>query len=181
MEPETKDKGYKFRIVEFGMDILDYVDVEDMALCKERSVIDMTLVTDIPINIVLSSRENIENHMRDMFVSLVNDETMKKLLFICEGNAQRSPTFEIWFREHKPDYEVKSTGTAYGYPERLNEELLMWADRIFLMDLEQHMFMTRKFPQFIYKTEIIGCSDQYQRESPQLYRLIEHWVRKRGL
>jgi len=62
---------------------------------------------------------------------------MKNLLFVCEGNAQRSPTFEIWFKKNKPQYNVKSTGTAYGYPERLNKEILEWADRIFLMDLEQ--------------------------------------------
>lgn len=106
---------------------------------------------------------------------------MKKLLFVCEGNVQRSPTFEIWFKKNRPGYDVKSTGTAYGYPERMTEELLEWADKIFLMDLEQEMFMIRKFPEYLHKTEIIGCSDQYPGNSPQLYRLIEYWVRKRGL
>ncbi len=110
-----------------------------------------------------------------------DDGTMKKLLFVCEGNAQRSPTFEIWFKKYKPEYEVKSTGTAYGYPERLSEELLEWADKVFLMDLEQEMFMSRKFPEFVSKCEIIGCSDQYPRESPQLNRLIAYWTHKRGL
>ncbi len=43
---------------------------------------------------------------------------------MCEGNAQRSPTFEIWFKENRLQYDVKSTGTAYGYPERMTEELL---------------------------------------------------------
>lgn len=105
----------------------------------------------------------------------------KKLLFICEGNAQRSPTFEIWFKENRPQYDVKSTGTAYGYPERITQELLYWADKIYLMDLNQELFMKRKFPQFLFKTEIIGVSDQYQRESAELYRLIEYWVKKVGL
>lgn len=181
MEQKIKDKGCKFKIVDFNIDLLDRYDADGKAVYKEQSTIDMTVVTNIPIHTVLSHRENVENHMKDMFVSLVNDKTMKKLLFVCEGNAQRSPTFEIWFKEHKPEYETKSTGTAYGYPERLSEELLEWADRVFLMDLEQHMFMTRKFPEFLFKCEIIGCSDQYPRESPQLYRLIDHWVRKRGL
>jgi predicted protein tyrosine phosphatase len=106
---------------------------------------------------------------------------MKKLLFVCTGNIQRSPSFEIWFREHKPEYEVKSTGTAYAYPERMNKELLEWADKIFLMDLEQEMFLATKFPRFVYKTEIIGCKDRYERESSQLNMLIEYWVGKRGL
>jgi len=106
---------------------------------------------------------------------------MNKLLFVCEGNVQRSPSFEAWFKKFRPEYEVKSTGTSYGYPERMSKELLEWADRIFLMDLEQEMFLKRKFPEFLFKSEIVGCSDQYPRESPQLFRLIEYWVYKLGL
>jgi len=106
---------------------------------------------------------------------------LTKLLFICAGNAQRSPTFELWFRKNRPQYEVKSTGTAYGYPERMTQDLLEWADRIYLMDLEQELFMVRKFPEFLHKATIIGCSDQYARESPDLYRVIEYWVKKEGL
>ncbi len=106
---------------------------------------------------------------------------MKKILFVCEGNAQRSPTFEIWFKKHRPEYDVKSTGTSYGYPERMTEEILEWADKIFLMDLEQEMFMRRNFPEFLHKTEIIGCSDQYSRESVDLNRIISYWVNKVGL
>lgn len=106
---------------------------------------------------------------------------MKKILFVCAGNINRSISFEIWFKKNKPEYDVRSTGTAYGYPFRMNDALLEWADRIFLMDLEQEMFMNSKFPEFICKTEIIGVSDKYERESNELYRLIEHWVRKRGL
>ena len=106
---------------------------------------------------------------------------MKKLLFICAGNIQRSPSFEIWFKKNRPEYEVKSTGTDYGYPERMNKELLEWADKIFLMDLEQEMFVAMKFPEYLNKTEIIGCKDRYDRESPKLIALIEYWVNKRGL
>jgi predicted protein tyrosine phosphatase len=106
---------------------------------------------------------------------------MKKLLFVCEGNINRSPSFEIWFKEHRPEYDVKSTGTSYGYPERMTKELLEWADKIFLMDLEQEMFMRRKFPEFLSKCEIIGCKDRYERESSQLYALVEYWANKRGL
>jgi len=104
-----------------------------------------------------------------------------KLLFICAANIQRSPTFERWFKENRPEYNVKSTGTAYGYPNRMTTDLLEWADKIFLMDLEQEMFMSRKFPDFLYKTEVIGCSDQYANDSPQLHNLIWYWVNKRKL
>jgi len=106
---------------------------------------------------------------------------VKKLLFVCAGNIQRSPTFEKWFRENRPEYDVRSTGTAHGYPFRMSRELLEWADRIFLMDLEQEMFMARKFPEFLHKTEIVGCKDRYERESEKLYNLIKYWVAKKGL
>lgn len=108
-------------------------------------------------------------------------EKEMNILFVCEGNVQRSPTFELWFRKNRPDYNVKSTGTSYGYPERMTTELLEWADVIYVMDLEQEMFMKRKFPEYLSKCKVIGCSDQYPRESPQLYRLIEYWVKKEEL
>lgn len=109
---------------------------------------------------------------------------MKKLLkflFVCAGNINRSIAFENWFKRNRPEYDVRSTGTAHAYPFRMNRELLEWADRIFLMDLEQEMFMTAKFPEFLYKTEIIGIKDRYDRESPILYELIEYWANKKGL
>ncbi len=34
-----------------------------------------------------------------------------KYLFVCEANAQRSPTFETWFKAHRfKEYEVRSAG-----------------------------------------------------------------------
>ncbi len=101
-----------------------------------------------------------------------------KLLFICAGNAQRSPSFEIWFKKNRPQYDVRSTGTYYGYPYRMNEELLEWADKIYVMDLEQYMFIHRKYPTFLSKVKVVGCSDQYNRESSEINNLIWFWATK---
>lgn len=106
---------------------------------------------------------------------------LKKLLFVCEGNAQRSPTFEIWFKKNRPQYNVRSVGTARSYSGILIEELLKWADVIYTMDLDQEMFIARKFPEFLEKVVVIGCDDKYPRESPQLFRLIEYWAKKVNL
>lgn len=181
MEQENNNSGCEFKIVDFNMDILDRVDADGTGRLKKESTIDMTIVTNVPIQEVLSQKKNVENHMRDMFVSLVNDKKMKNLLFVCEGNEQRSPSFEAWFKEHIPKYNVRSAGTNSVYFEQISKDTLEWADRVFLMDLEQEMFIKRKFPEFVFKCEIIGCSDQYPRESSDLNRLIEYWVRKRGL
>lgn len=119
------------------------------------------------------------NKYVDDAMSIDNDNP--NFLFVCEGNAQRSPTFEKWFKLQRKQYNVKSTGTAFAYENPLTSELLTWADVIYCMDLEQCKFISRKFPQFIGKVEIVGCSDQYSRMSPQLCRLIEFWVERENL
>ena len=105
----------------------------------------------------------------------------KNLLFVCGGNEQRSPTFEIWFKKNRPEYDVKSAGILYYCSQRLTKELLEWADVVFAMDLEQEMFIARKFPEFLAKVVIVGCDDDYQRESSRLFKLIEYWVNKNNL
>ncbi len=82
-----------------------------------------------------------------------------KILFICAANTQRSPSFENWFKKNKSQYEVRSAGIYFGYPYQINEEILLWADKIYLMDLSQEMHISRKYPEFLNKCEIIGCSD----------------------
>jgi len=104
-----------------------------------------------------------------------------KILFICMANQQRSPTFENWFKKNRLQYEVKSCGIALGSEIKITEELLKWSDIVFVMDLEQEMYIVRNYNNFLNKVKIIGCSDEYQRDGLDLYRLIEYWVKKEGL
>ena len=101
-----------------------------------------------------------------------------KILFVCNANLNRSPTFEKWFKKHKPEYEVRSAGIYYGYPHKLNKELFEWADDVYIMDLEQAIFIDEHFPKYRLKYEIIGISDQYDPDDPNLIRLIEFWVKE---
>lgn len=101
----------------------------------------------------------------------------KNILFICECNLNRSPAFEEWFKKYRPQYDVKSCGTSYGYPNRLTEDILKWADYIYLMDIEQEISLKRRFPEYLYKCKTIGVSDG----TPNLIRIIEYWVKKEGL
>jgi len=103
----------------------------------------------------------------------------KKLLFVCMANTNRSPTFERYFKKHFPHYfEVKSTGIYYGSPEVLNENLLKWADIIYVMDLSQEEYINRHFPEQLQKVKVIGISDQYDPDDPVLIELIDYWIRK---
>lgn len=103
------------------------------------------------------------------------------LLFICMANTNRSPTFERFFKKHYDDkFEVKSSGVYYGYPEQLTESLLLWTDKIFVMDLSQELFIKEHFPNHLKKVEVIGISDQYDPDDPALIELIKYWIKKKG-
>lgn len=86
MEQKNKDNCYKFKIIDFQIDVFDRVDADGEVHLKDESKIDMTIVTNVPIHTCLSHKENVENHMRYMFVSLVNYETMKKCIeeHVCQ-------------------------------------------------------------------------------------------------
>ena len=105
---------------------------------------------------------------------------MKRILFVCNANLNRSPTFERYFKDF-PGLEVRSSGTHYGYPYRLNAELLEWADKVFVMDLSQEKFIADNYPLHLEKVNVVGISDQYDTDSPQLIELIEYWNKKNGI
>ncbi len=106
---------------------------------------------------------------------------MKNLLFVCEGNMQRSPSFENWFKKNRPEYDVRSAGIFHYSPQRLTKELLEWANVVYVMDLNQEMFIARKFSEFLEKVVVVGCDDIYQRDSSHIFKLIEYWVKKVNL
>lgn len=54
-----------------------------------------------------------------------------------------------------------------------------WADKIYLMDLSHELFITRRYPKFIFKCEVIGISDQYNPDSPEITELIWYWAKRR--
>ncbi len=108
-------------------------------------------------------------------------ENIKNILFVCAANVNRSPTCMKWFQENRPQYEVKSCGCFYSYYTPMSEESLEWADKIYVMDLEQETYISRKFPNFLDKVEVIGISDQYDPDETALIELIEYWVKKVNL
>lgn len=103
-----------------------------------------------------------------------------KLLFICLGNLERSPSFEKWFKENRT-HEVKSCGTDPRSPCHVTVELLEWADKIFVMDLEQKLYINNHCPWYINKVEVIGISDDYHMGSSLINRLISYWALEKGL
>lgn len=108
------------------------------------------------------------------------------LLFVCQANAQRSPSFEAWFKKNRAvQHEVRSAGISFGYPYQIVDKFLPdtleWADVVYCMDLEQERWIARRYPEYFPKIKTIGVSDQYPRESPQINRVIEYWVERESL
>jgi len=55
------------------------------------------------------------------------------LLFVCLENLQRSPTAEEMVRKKTKEHDVKSAGVSRTAVNRVDEDLLNWADRVYVM------------------------------------------------
>ena len=108
-------------------------------------------------------------------------ENIKNILYVCAANVNRSPSFERWTKKNRPQYNTKSCGCFYSYYTPMDETVLEWADKIYVMDLEQETYIARKYPDYLKKVEVIGISDQYDPDETALIELIEYWVKKKNL
>jgi predicted protein tyrosine phosphatase len=97
-----------------------------------------------------------------------------KLLFVCTGNRDRSPTAEDLFRNSK-EYEAKSAGTHAFAKQRVSQELIDWADKIFVMSEreDEHLtFLETKFNLTSKAVYDLDIPDRYKRGSQELINLL---------
>ncbi len=97
-----------------------------------------------------------------------------KLLFICTGNHDRSPTAEDLFRNSK-DYEAKSSGTHGWAVKTVTQELIDWADKIFVMSELEDRHLTFLETHFNIKGKAVydlDIPDRYERGSQELINLL---------
>jgi protein-tyrosine phosphatase len=125
------------------------------------------------------------------------------VLFVCTGNAFRSPVAEALLKKYKPEIEVDSAGTnpsipisnsAKNYllnenaqrfmkknPESLNKKNVNDYDLIIAMKPE-HMFQVlRKCPECKDRIVVWNIKDPYLRsihESEEIFREIKRKVKK---
>jgi len=107
-----------------------------------------------------------------------------KLLFVCQSNVNRSPTFARVVKENYPTLQVKSAGVWHSgeYGKLVDSLLIDWADVIYVMDWEQVMALSDRFgPEIKNKIKIIGISDQYYRDEPRLVEIIYAWMDKEAI
>jgi len=95
----------------------------------------------------------------------------KRILFVCDYNQNRSPTFAKWFNENVQDVHARSAGAVSEY----FKSDLDWAEHVFVMDLNQHMIIEDKYLDQLKKVQVVGVSDIYDPEDPLLLEIINHW------
>jgi len=101
----------------------------------------------------------------------------KHLLFICSSNIDRSPAAEALF-ENSDEYKAKSAGVGLFCNEekRVTEELVDWADEIFVMDerVQGHkILLLKEVPGAIDKPiTILDISNDFMRYNPELEKIL---------
>lgn len=105
-----------------------------------------------------------------------------KTLFICSANKQRSKTAEDYFSEKFPDEDFLSAGTNIELCRKegtteLTEDLLIWADRVFVME-SKHFDLIKKHTNGKYGRKIITLNipDKYKYYSKELINILKQKV-----
>ena len=93
-----------------------------------------------------------------------------KILFVCNQNQNRSKTAEFLFRNK---FDTKSAGLYNEKPVTENE--LVWADIIIVMEDDQRIELSKKFPREYMKKRILSLKipDYYKFNDPKLIKILE--------
>ena len=98
---------------------------------------------------------------------------MKRFLFVCSQNKLRSPTAEQIFASHA-GLEVASAGTNSDADTPLSNELIEWADVIFVMERTHRNKLQTRFRPALKDKRIVclDVPDDYAFMDPALIRLL---------
>lgn len=96
----------------------------------------------------------------------------ERILFVCTANVDRSRTAEDLYGSD-PRYEVLSAGTAAFATTPVSRELLLWAERVFVMCERQDGHQTAlrlRFPGVDRDVVDLDIEDRWLRGDPELVR-----------
>jgi len=94
----------------------------------------------------------------------------ERILFVCTANVDRSPTAEFLYLGD-PRYEVHSAGTAPFATNPLSREMMLWANRIFVMNEREDRHRTlvkMRFPDVDRDVIDLDIEDRWRRGHPEL-------------
>jgi protein-tyrosine phosphatase len=98
----------------------------------------------------------------------------ERILFVCTANVDRSPTAESLYAGD-PRYEVLSAGVAPYAVVPIDERILRWADRIFVMNESQDRHRSRiaeRFPNLDRPVIDLDVEDRWYRGDPELVGVL---------
>src|SRR5439155_22814266 len=105
--------------------------------------------------------------------------TPERILVVSTANVDRSRTAEDLYRDD-PRFEVRSAGLAPYATTPLTRELMLWADRVFVMcerdDRHQTLIKVR-FPEVDRPLIDLGIEDRWVRGDPELVRRLLRGLR----
>ena len=98
----------------------------------------------------------------------------ERILFVCTANVDRSRTAEDLYKRD-PRYEVASAGVANFATTPITRDLLLWADRVFVLcernDKHQTLIKMR-FPEIDRPLVVLDIEDRWPRGHPELVRRL---------
>lgn len=103
----------------------------------------------------------------------------ERILFVCTANVDRSRTAEDLY-SHDDRYEVRSAGVAPFATVVVTRDLLLWADRVFVMNErdDQHRTLIRiRFPDVDRPLVDLDVVDRWHRGDPELVKLLTRRLR----
>ena len=102
------------------------------------------------------------------------DQGRERILFVCTANIDRSRTAEDLY-SGDPRYEVRSAGLAPFATVPLTGELLLWADRVFVMSEREDQHRTLldiRFRKLGRPVVDLDVSNRWRRGHPDLVKLL---------
>ena len=102
---------------------------------------------------------------------------LTNLLFLCSRNRLRSPTAEQVFSAW-PGVETASAGLAPDADEPCTDELVEWADIIFVMERAHRTRLQKRFKKSLKSARVVclDIPDDYGFMQPELVALLEKKV-----
>jgi len=96
------------------------------------------------------------------------------ILFVCTANKLRSPTAQAVF-SGSADIAVRSAGLDASAPCQVSDDLIEWADRIYVMENHHRNKLRKKFRKALGKTPVITLHipDEYEYMQPELIALLK--------
>ena len=109
---------------------------------------------------------------------------MKKILFVCSANKQRSKTASDYFSEKLVTFEFDSAGTNHKICNKegtqpITIELMKWADLIIVME-EKHrkLIVGNGGSEFGKKIHVLSIPDRFKYYQKELIELLEQKARR---